>query len=221
MCECIWVQTRSYILQKEAIDVIIDFAIPVVHRPSFSTYPSLPPINQHRTMSFRPGLLPNLLRSTRSQPFTSTFSRSFHRSPPPQSRILALTRPTLRFSPLLFPLALGGTYLTYNSLTSPVKCESPFPSLSTGPKPEVGAGEVPQSEISGYTLGFGAVCGICTGIFVKKGLKAIAFLLGGVFIFMQVSHSSRSTIPICRGGGEKGADDVVHVDKEVYHGRLE
>jgi FUN14 domain-containing protein 1 len=37
-----------------------------------------------------------------------------------------------------------------------------------------------------YQLGFGTVCGICTGVFLKKGLRAIAFLLGGVFVLLQV-----------------------------------
>lgn len=32
---------------------------------------------------------------------------------------------------------------------------------------------------------------MCVGIFVKKGLKAIAFVLGGVFIFMQVRRAVR------------------------------
>jgi FUN14 domain-containing protein 1 len=40
-----------------------------------------------------------------------------------------------------------------------------------------------------YQLGFGTVCGICTGVFLKKGLRAIAFLLGGVFVLLQVRHN--------------------------------
>lgn len=147
-------------------------------------------------MSFRPGLLPNLLRSAKSQPFTNTFTRSFHRSTSrsTQSQILTLTRPTLRLSPLLFPLALGGTYLTYNSLSSPARCDAPFAAVGGGPRPGIGAGGDPHSEISGYQLGFGAVAGICTGVFVKKGLKAIAFLLGGLFIFMQVSKVGQGRV---------------------------
>jgi hypothetical protein len=34
------------------------------------------------------------------------------------------------------------------------------------------------------------VAGICAGVFLKKGLRAIAFLLGGAFIFLQVSIRS-------------------------------
>ena len=59
--------------------------------------------------------------------------------------------------------------------------------MGAGPTPAVGDEGSLSSQVSGYQLGFGAVCGVCTGIFVKKGLKAIAFLLGGVFVFMQVS----------------------------------
>lgn len=33
---------------------------------------------------------------------------------------------------------------------------------------------------------FGSVAGICCGIFVVKGLKAVAFLLGGLFVTLQV-----------------------------------
>jgi hypothetical protein len=46
-----------------------------------------------------------------------------------------------------------------------------------------------------YELTFGTVCGICTGIFVKKGAKALALVFGGIFVLLQVSavllHISR------------------------------
>jgi hypothetical protein len=41
-----------------------------------------------------------------------------------------------------------------------------------------------------YELTFGTVCGICSGIFVKKGAKALAFAFGGVFVLLQVSAGS-------------------------------
>lgn len=44
----------------------------------------------------------------------------------------------------------------------------------------------PTSSISFYALGFGTVAGICTGVFVKKGAKAAAWLLGGIFVLLQV-----------------------------------
>ena len=33
---------------------------------------------------------------------------------------------------------------------------------------------------------FRSVCGICAGVFVKKGAKFVAFLLGGTFVLLQV-----------------------------------
>ena len=45
----------------------------------------------------------------------------------------------------------------------------------------------PQSSVSMYELGFGTVAGICAGVFVKKGAKALAWALGGVFVLLQVS----------------------------------
>lgn len=44
----------------------------------------------------------------------------------------------------------------------------------------------PGSSINVYELSFGTVCGICAGVFVKKGAKAVAFFLGGIFVLLQV-----------------------------------
>lgn len=43
-----------------------------------------------------------------------------------------------------------------------------------------------MSALSTYELSFGAVCGICAGVFVKKGAKLVAFMLGGAFVMLQV-----------------------------------
>ncbi|EKM55381.1 uncharacterized protein PHACADRAFT_94975 [Phanerochaete carnosa HHB-10118-sp] len=43
----------------------------------------------------------------------------------------------------------------------------------------------PKSSVNAYELAFGTVCGICAGVFVKKGAKALAFVLGGVFVLLQ------------------------------------
>lgn len=58
----------------------------------------------------------------------------------------------------------------------------------------------PQSSVSYYELTFGTVAGICTGVFVKKGAKAVAFMLGGVFVLLQVgSHALPFRLPThCR-----------------------
>ncbi|KIM24020.1 hypothetical protein M408DRAFT_76582, partial [Serendipita vermifera MAFF 305830] len=47
----------------------------------------------------------------------------------------------------------------------------------------------PKGFANPYELTFGTVCGICTGIFVKKGLKAAAFILGGLFVVLQYFNS--------------------------------
>jgi FUN14 domain-containing protein 1 len=49
----------------------------------------------------------------------------------------------------------------------------------------------PQSIVSVPQLTFGATCGICAGVFVKKGFKLVAFLLGGVFVLLQYLSSRR------------------------------
>lgn len=41
-----------------------------------------------------------------------------------------------------------------------------------------------------FELSFGAVTGICAGVFVKKGAKAVAWFLGGIFVLLQVYFGS-------------------------------
>ena len=45
----------------------------------------------------------------------------------------------------------------------------------------------PESSVDKYGLTFGTVCGICAGVFVKRGAKILAFFLGGIFVLLQVS----------------------------------
>lgn len=45
----------------------------------------------------------------------------------------------------------------------------------------------PESAVNMYELTFGTVCGVCAGVFVKKGAKALAVVFGGVFVLLQVS----------------------------------
>jgi len=47
----------------------------------------------------------------------------------------------------------------------------------------------PKGLANPYELTFGAVCGICAGVFIKKGLKATAFILGGMFVILQYFNS--------------------------------
>ncbi|KAI0306528.1 FUN14 family-domain-containing protein [Multifurca ochricompacta] len=48
----------------------------------------------------------------------------------------------------------------------------------------------PQSSVNMYELTFGTVCGVCAGVFVKKGAKFLAFLSGGVFVLLQYLGST-------------------------------
>ncbi|KAF9564435.1 hypothetical protein CPC08DRAFT_760254 [Agrocybe pediades] len=48
----------------------------------------------------------------------------------------------------------------------------------------------PESSISMYELGFGTVAGVCAGVFVKKGAKALAWFLGGIFVLLQYMRSA-------------------------------
>ena len=45
----------------------------------------------------------------------------------------------------------------------------------------------PESTVNMYELTFGTVCGVCAGVFVKKGAKTLAFVFGGIFVLLQVS----------------------------------
>jgi len=47
----------------------------------------------------------------------------------------------------------------------------------------------PKGLANPYELTFGTICGICAGVFIKKGLKAAAFLLGGLFVVLQYFNS--------------------------------
>ena len=154
-------------------------------------------------MSIRTGLLPQLFRTHQSLARTP-YKRLFHflphhseaRTPPPnpfRSRppeALALSRKQLSRPPasrtnirFLASLGLGLTLAYSLAPTRTLHCDA-----AIARQPEFGGGNPPaQSILSVYELGFGTVCGICTGVFVKKGLRAIAFVLGGLFVLLQVS----------------------------------
>ncbi|KAF8894555.1 FUN14 family-domain-containing protein [Infundibulicybe gibba] len=48
----------------------------------------------------------------------------------------------------------------------------------------------PPSSVSLYELSFGTVAGICAGVFIKKGAKAVAWFLGGIFVLLQYLGST-------------------------------
>ena len=55
----------------------------------------------------------------------------------------------------------------------------------------------PKSILDAKQLGFGTVAGICTGVFVRKGLKLIAFALGGIYILLQYMASQVRHCTVC------------------------
>ena len=74
------------------------------------------------------------------------------------------------------------------SLLAPIRSEFSYPPSYQGSPPDLPPlPSVPQSSLKLYELGFGAITGICAGVFIKKGARALAFILGGVFVILQVS----------------------------------
>ncbi|KAJ7109273.1 FUN14 family-domain-containing protein [Mycena epipterygia] len=70
-----------------------------------------------------------------------------------------------------------------------IRCEGSRPASPVVP-PQIPDGESqmpppPESSVNLYELSFGTVAGICAGVFIKKGAKAVAFFLGGVFVLLQ------------------------------------
>ncbi|KIJ68983.1 hypothetical protein HYDPIDRAFT_105534 [Hydnomerulius pinastri MD-312] len=83
---------------------------------------------------------------------------------------------------LLTASGIAGVALGIASFTTPViiHCDDVTPFRSSPPLPPP-----PQSSVDLYELSFGTVCGLCAGVFVKKGARMVAFFLGGVFVLLQ------------------------------------
>ncbi|KAF5315734.1 hypothetical protein D9611_004606 [Ephemerocybe angulata] len=86
-------------------------------------------------------------------------------------------------------IATLGLGLAFSSQPT-IKCDSisgaaPTSPLSPKPTPRSELPPPPTSSISLYELGFGTVAGFCAGVFTKKGLKAAAWFLGGIFVLLQ------------------------------------
>ncbi|KIJ34692.1 hypothetical protein M422DRAFT_782831 [Sphaerobolus stellatus SS14] len=75
--------------------------------------------------------------------------------------------------------------------TTPVGAAAAGNPVSTEsvPAPEKPLPPPPESILNLYELSFGTVAGICAGVFVKKGAKAVAFFVGGVFVLLQYFNS--------------------------------
>ncbi|KAF9483890.1 hypothetical protein BDN70DRAFT_246158 [Pholiota conissans] len=78
-----------------------------------------------------------------------------------------------------------------NQRNSIIYCDEP--QVKPKPTPFVypeERGPPPTSSVSLYELGFGTVAGLCAGVFVKKGAKAMAWFLGGIFVLLQYLGST-------------------------------
>ncbi|KAG6335402.1 hypothetical protein ID866_3697 [Astraeus odoratus] len=97
-------------------------------------------------------------------------------------RSTSLTKSRGRTIPFL--LAATGVGLGLANLSTPitVHCDA----VSPPPEPEPVLPPPPQSSVDFFELTFGTVCGVCAGVFVVKGARAIALVLGGVFVLLQV-----------------------------------
>lgn len=80
----------------------------------------------------------------------------------------------------------------YTWSMQPVACEA---RIQDPPLPEPKTKEEAKSIVNLYELSFGTVCGLCAGIFIKKGLKLVAILLGGTYVLLQYL-ASRSFIKV-------------------------
>ncbi|GAA5904838.1 hypothetical protein JCM6882_003219 [Rhodosporidiobolus microsporus] len=168
-----------------------------------------------------PSPLTTLLRQT-ARPSPSTPLRTSY------TRSLCTSTPTRTFSSRSFlrsyraALALSLTVsAVVCSTASPLDCASDRSAYAQKPALEPAGGAaasggeggrpVPkeaESILNLRDLGFGTVSGICVGVFVKKGLKAVAFALGGAFIFLQYL-SSRSLISVNWSGLASSYDSFI------------
>ncbi|KAF8478634.1 FUN14 family-domain-containing protein [Russula ochroleuca] len=76
-------------------------------------------------------------------------------------------------------LAGAGLGLLFYANFQKLNCEPLGPSNLAPLPPD------PQSTVNMYELTFGTVCGVCAGVFVKKGAKTLAFVFGGIFVLLQ------------------------------------
>ncbi|KAF8078044.1 FUN14 family-domain-containing protein [Lyophyllum atratum] len=96
--------------------------------------------------------------------------------------------PTQRsVAPLLFTVAgITGIGLSLSKSIPRVYCDAlPEATLPSALQKHPEIPPPPSSTLSMYQLSFGIVSGICAGVFIKKGAKAAAWFLGGIFVLLQ------------------------------------
>lgn len=145
---------------------------PRVRLGSAAALRSVPRVNVPTKLSLRPSV-----RSFRTQAATIAA---------PSGRLMASAGLMAGTSALL-----AGAY-TWSM--QPVVCEPP-PQVEDPPMPQPKTKEEAKSIVNLYELSFGTICGLCAGLFIKKGLKLVAVLLGGTYVLMQYL-ASRSFIKV-------------------------
>ena len=120
-------------------------------------------------MCARPAVVRPAVRSFHAGPVTASLPRVAG-----QGRLLASAG-----------LLAGGSALlaTGYEWSKPMACEPA--QVPPPPMPETETREEAKSIVNLYQLSFGTICGLCAGIFIKKGFKLIAVLLGGVYVLLQ------------------------------------
>jgi len=92
-------------------------------------------------------------------------------------------------------VGIGLGLLSFANLRG-LNCESDSASSQptlrgTGEPPDtVALPPPPESSVDKYGLTFGTVCGVCAGVFVKRGAKMLAFFFGGIFVLLQYLGSA-------------------------------
>ncbi|WFD35461.1 hypothetical protein MCUN1_002315 [Malassezia cuniculi] len=101
---------------------------------------------------------------------------------------VAIRMPAQRRGVAAVGLAAGVSALCASAWASrPVQCEPEMPP-QIDPTMQV---REPKSIANIYELSFGTICGLCAGIFIKKGFKLIAGVLGGVYVLLQYFASKQ------------------------------
>lgn len=160
-------------------------------------------------MSFRLGMFPSLLRSAQQAAQAAPrAARNFHFMPSNGPRFAGskFQQQFTRFQPKAISVArsaprqqggwknaymytIGLGVAAYTFAPRKVRLDSAYANPPVVERKTVVVEDEPpvESSVNLTQLTFGTVCGICAGVFVKKGFKALAFLLGGLFVLLQVS----------------------------------
>lgn len=142
-----------------------------------------------RQMSSRCTLFSSNLRGASSMRMSiPSLARAFH----PPSPAVSIPRVSTNIGKTWsLGLLAGGSVLAGGTIawaTKPVECDTVVPEP---PLPKPGSKEETKSIVNVYQLTFGTICGICAGVFIKKGLKLIAVVLGAAYVLLQYLASKR------------------------------